>query len=138
MDSYVQAMGRGHELHRTDLSALAVVMDATSRGEQVTPRNLARAVRISPSAMSALLDRLEQAGHLTRRPHPDDRRSIVVDITDSALATGGAIFGPVGRATAAVMGQYSEEQLQLVARFLDQVAEVTEQLAADPSAPPSR
>jgi len=128
-------MGHGYELHRSDLSALAVVMDAAGRGEPVTPRALARAVRISPSATTALLERLETAGHVVRRPHPRDRRSVVVEITDRAISTGAQIFGPVGAATAAVMDEFTEDELQIVVRFLDRVVAATEQLSTSPPEP---
>ena len=34
--------------------------------------------------MTALLDRLEKSGHLQRRPHPSDRRKVLVTSTSHA------------------------------------------------------
>jgi len=60
-----------------------------------------------------------------------------LETTDQALRTGGEIFGPVGAATAAVMDEFSEEELRVVVRFLDRVV-ATEHLAAgtDPNRSP--
>ncbi|MFC4785019.1 MarR family winged helix-turn-helix transcriptional regulator [Nocardioides sp. MAHUQ-72] len=122
VDTYVESMRHAHEMHRTDLSALAVVMDRTARGESVTPREIGRAINLSTSATSAMLDRLERVGHVRRLPHPEDRRSVVIEITDSARRAGRDIFGRLGAATEAVMANYTDDELRLVTRFLDDVA----------------
>jgi DNA-binding MarR family transcriptional regulator len=43
--------------------------------------DLADAVVISKSGLTGLVDRIEQAGLVARRPHPDDRRAIAVTLT---------------------------------------------------------
>jgi len=45
------------------------------------PTDLARSSLISTGAMTARLDRLEQAGLITRAPDPDDRRGVLVRLT---------------------------------------------------------
>ncbi len=42
---------------------------------------LGQRLSISPSSMTGLVDRLEEKGHVERRPHPTDRRAIELVLT---------------------------------------------------------
>lgn len=74
----------GMDMNLTDLEALQVVIGAEGEGREVAPRDLARALDISTASTTKLLDRLTASGHLTRSPHPTDRRSVVVQATEHA------------------------------------------------------
>ncbi|GAA1559546.1 MarR family transcriptional regulator [Kribbella lupini] len=50
--------------------------------EPVTPRDLARRLGRDPSTASLTADKLEDAGLIARRPHPDDGRKRVLVLTD--------------------------------------------------------
>ncbi|MEZ5778261.1 MAG: MarR family transcriptional regulator [Paracoccaceae bacterium] len=52
----------------------------------LTPTQLYEATMMSSGGMTARLDRLEKAGHVVRRPNPDDRRGTLVSLTDSGRA----------------------------------------------------
>jgi DNA-binding MarR family transcriptional regulator len=52
-----------------------------SEAGRLTPGQLARQGDLSTGAMTNRLDRLEQAGLVTRVPDPDDRRSVQVELT---------------------------------------------------------
>jgi DNA-binding MarR family transcriptional regulator len=122
---YIGAAGREAEMHRTDLAGLTVVMDRGNIGESTTPGQLSTAMRLSAPATSAMLDRLERLGHVVRHPHPSDRRSIVVEITDHARAVGETMFGRLAAHLAPVLAERTEAELAQIAGFLEQVAEAT-------------
>jgi hypothetical protein len=46
-------------------------------------------------------------------------------VTEHARAVGGAMFGQLGRHIAPVLADYDDEQLALVAEFLDKAAQAT-------------
>lgn len=48
-----------------------------------TQRSLADALRVSPRNVTGLVDALVDSGHVTREPHPTDRRAVVVTLTDA-------------------------------------------------------
>src|SRR6476660_4008418 len=48
-----------------------------------TPGRLAARMELSSGAMTNRLDRLEQAGLVQRLPDPDDRRGVLVELTDA-------------------------------------------------------
>lgn len=131
VDTYLDGVRGRRHLNRSDLTALAVVMDQGTRGHLVTPTDLGKAVHLSTSATSSMIDRLERSGHLTRRQHPDDRRSVVVEVTDETRRMGGEIFGRLGRATVEVIDDYSPAQLRLIAEFLERVAAAAAAIAPE-------
>jgi DNA-binding MarR family transcriptional regulator len=48
-----------------------------------TPRALAEAEHVQPPSMTRMLNTLEQAGLLTRADDPDDRRQVIVTLSDA-------------------------------------------------------
>jgi DNA-binding MarR family transcriptional regulator len=79
-----QRAGRDMAMNLTDLRALRHVIAAEQVGTSVTPRDLAEDLGISTASTTKVLDRLAGSGHLQRRPHPRDRRSVVVVATAAA------------------------------------------------------
>ena len=51
----------------------------------LTPTALYEATMVTSGAMTNRLDRLEKAGLILRGPHPNDRRGIVVQLTEKGL-----------------------------------------------------
>lgn len=101
----IAATFAAHGLQIGEFDVLAALRRGGEPFEQ-TPSRLASALMLSPAGMTNRLDRLEAAGHVVRRPDPDDRRSTVVALTpegraavDAAvadhLATEAAILAPL-------------------------------------------
>ena len=105
-----QAVAGRFGLNPTDLKCL----DVAAREPELTAGRLAELTDMSTSAVTALLDRLEQRGFIQRRRDPNDRRRVFVDSTgrhEQALAE---IFAPLAAETSAILDKYDEQQLQLV------------------------
>jgi DNA-binding MarR family transcriptional regulator len=49
----------------------------------LSPGQLARRLELTSGAMTARLDRLEEAGLVRRRPDPEDRRGLKIELTDA-------------------------------------------------------
>jgi DNA-binding MarR family transcriptional regulator len=79
-----RSSARRMALGPTDMRATRFVMTACSDGVTVTPRDVARHLGLTTAATTTVLDRLVEAGHVERRPHPTDGRSKVVVITEHA------------------------------------------------------
>lgn len=114
-------MGMGER----DLLALRHVLEAERDGTPITPRELAEKLGITTASTTALLDRLTRSGHVARRPHPTDRRSVVVvaATTDGEVHT---VLGAMHRRILAAAQQLSPEQAATVAGFLRAAAEAVE------------
>ena len=128
---YIGAAGREAEMHRTDLTGLGIVMDRGELGQTTTPGQLSTALHLSAPATSAMLDRLERLGHVHRVPHPTDRRSILVQMTDHARQVGGAMFEPLAAHLAPVVSRRTAAQLAEIAAFLEEVVAATRAARAD-------
>jgi DNA-binding MarR family transcriptional regulator len=59
------------------------VMLVVERAGSCRVNDIAAALSITVGGASQAVDRLEKLGHCTRRPHPADRRSSIVELTPS-------------------------------------------------------
>ncbi len=107
------------DMNATDLSALRMLTIREQRGELVKPHDLARHLGISSASTTKLLDRLAADGFVERRAHPHDRRALIILLTESARADFIHHFGAHMARMRGALESYSDAELELVARFLD-------------------
>ncbi|OUM41869.1 MarR family winged helix-turn-helix transcriptional regulator [Arthrobacter sedimenti] len=124
-DRYVEAASERDSLYRTDLHALSIMMGAASAGLTVTPGLLREELNLSSPATTALVDRLDSAGHVTRRRSDVDRRQVHLEMTEKARATGAMLFAPLARHISGVFDQYSDEQLGLLLDMMRKITDAT-------------
>ena len=124
LDAVGQRFASMHGLGRTDVRALVAIMDAARGGASLTAGGLGSAVELSSASVTALVDRLERAGHVRRVRDDEDRRRVVLEMSDSAMAAGGAFFGGLQRDLVAAMDGYTDEELAVVRRFLAEMTDV--------------
>ena len=126
----LQAVGQRfaaiHGLNRTDVRALVAIMDAARAGQPMTAGALGTAVDLSSASVTALVDRLERVGHLRRVRDEADRRRVVLEMSDAAMAEGAEFFGGLQRDLVEAMAGYSDEELAVVRRFLADMTGVVE------------
>src|SRR5262245_7315006 len=70
----------GHDLTANQLS----VLGALSKHESMTIGELASHEQVKPPSMTRVITNMEEAGLVVRRPHPTDKRQIVVELTARA------------------------------------------------------
>lgn len=75
------------------------------------------------ASATALVDRLEAAGHVERRRHPSDRRRLVVVPTEKAEEAGEEAFAPLEAGLEEAAAGLTDEERAAVARYLDGVVE---------------
>jgi DNA-binding MarR family transcriptional regulator len=88
---------------------------------ELTPTTLSREAYLSSGGMTQLLDRLEQRGLVARRPHPTDRRGLLVQLTpDGRRLADDVLTLRLTKAAAFLAGLTAEqrEQLQTLLRAL--------------------
>ncbi|MGY1828063.1 MULTISPECIES: MarR family transcriptional regulator [unclassified Blastococcus] len=131
LDAVGQRFADLHGLGRTDVRALVAVMDAARRGEALTAGRLGSAVELSSASVTALVDRLERAGHLRRVRDDADRRRVTLEMSAGSMAAGAEFFGGLQRDLLAAMEGFSDDELTVVRRFLLGMTEVIEAHARD-------
>ncbi len=133
LDAVGQRFADVHGLNRTDVRALVAIMDAARRGEALTAGRLGDAVDLRSASVTALVDRLERVGHVRRVRDPEDRRRVGLEMSESAMAAGAEHFGGLARDLVAAMGDYGEDELAVVRRWLeDMTAVITRHSRAEP------
>jgi DNA-binding MarR family transcriptional regulator len=60
---------------------------------ELTPTSLTREAYLSSGGMTQLLDRLERRGLVARRPHPTDRRGLLVQLTPEGVRLADDVLG---------------------------------------------
>jgi MarR family transcriptional regulator, organic hydroperoxide resistance regulator len=105
-------------LHATDAAALAEILYAEDRGTPLSPARLSERVRLSSGATTALINRLEQAGHVVRTREHTDRRIVTLRSSGGIQRPAMEFFRPLDDHLTAMLGEYSPEQIRLVERFL--------------------
>jgi DNA-binding MarR family transcriptional regulator len=101
-------------INRTDARCLDIV----DRAGPMTAGALARESGLSTGAVTALIDRLERAGYVSRVRDTEDRRRVLVEMTDLARAAAAPIWGPIAEEAGRWLSTYDEEQLRFVRDFL--------------------
>lgn len=118
-----EASQRYMKLGRSDMRALHYLIVAQHSGAVVTPSAIATHLGISSASTTKLLDRLESGGHITRAPHPSDRRALAIQVTDE---TRDAAMQTVGRLQAKrfhAAARLSHDEREVVIRFLNDMTE---------------
>jgi DNA-binding MarR family transcriptional regulator len=108
--------------------ALAIVEGA---GGPLSPTAIAQRLLVTTASTTSLLDTLEKRGLVTRLPDPDDRRKILVALTESGQqAVDGFLPQVVALQTAALAGLSEAERTQLL-HFLSVIQETVADLDCD-------
>jgi DNA-binding MarR family transcriptional regulator len=107
----------------TDMECLALIF---FKG-LVTPSELARYTGLTSGATTTMLDRLERAHLIERRPNPQDRRGTLIVLTDERTEEVGAMFASGRQAIDKLTSSYSESELETIAGYLSRLVLVWEE-----------
>jgi DNA-binding MarR family transcriptional regulator len=113
-------------LGRSDVAALELLMNEGPLG----PAELGARLGMRSASATALVDRLEAAGHVERVRDPDDRRRITVVPTDHARREAGAAIGPLLAEFHAAAARLSPQEREVVVGYLEEVAAALRDYAA--------
>jgi DNA-binding MarR family transcriptional regulator len=120
-DVFVDVFARAHGLGRSDLNAIMWISTGTTSGRPITIGELAQRLGRSPAATTALVDRLETTGHVSRLRDPTNRRRVTIHIHDRALRLASAFFSPLGRLMHEAAHEQSDRDLALTATVVRQL-----------------
>ena len=120
--------GRAARLSAARMRLLVHLAIASEQGcDALAPSALSRRMGVSRNTISALLNGLEEQGHIVRDVHPEDRRQFRVQITPSGLAVVQECAPKHGALINSLLEPLSDEDR---ARLLDLTARLAEHLAA--------
>ncbi|MFE7709522.1 MarR family transcriptional regulator [Streptomyces sp. NPDC057486] len=107
-----------NDMHPTDVRALICLLDAERAGTDATAGWLGAQLGLNSAGTTAVIDRLERLGHLTRTRDPRDRRRVLLAVDPRAVELGWEFFGRLIETTVTVLRDFDESETEAVRRFL--------------------
>ena len=118
----------------SDAGISATGLDALEHLEAdgpLTQRQLGDRLSLTSGAVTMLVDRLEDAGWVQRRPHPSDRRYVLVELSGQAIERTPARLAAYHARVRAIAEKVPAAQRDAICGFLQAVAEAASDAAAD-------
>ena len=84
-------------------------------------QQLSQALRCTPRNVTDLVDALEAGGLVARRPHPTDRRAVLVALTQKGRSAAARMRADERRVATALLGGIGREDLARFAAVLESV-----------------
>jgi len=116
------AMSRRLGLSDSEMLAVAHL----AQHGQLSPSALGQLLGLSSGGITALVQRLESAGHVVRRRHPTDGRSVLVALSDELVERAEEAYGPLVDDLEQASLELTDGERQVVRRFLDRAAALSE------------
>lgn len=113
----LDAFFKEHDLQAGEFDVLASLRRAGAP-YALTPTQLFEALMISSGGMTNRLDRLERAGWIRRSPNPEDRRGVLVSLTDEGLALMNRLIPRHVENEAHLLAALSREEQETLSRLL--------------------
>jgi len=113
------------------LSALTMI-----ESEQTTLGDVARRLMVTPAVVTGLIDRLERRGYVRRVNSTDDRRRVLLALTDEGRAAAESVSSSLREEMASALGSFSTSELEQLDRSLAKLAPIANDL--ERSVPGSR
>ncbi|WP_290061327.1 MarR family winged helix-turn-helix transcriptional regulator [Amycolatopsis solani] len=102
----------------SDANALGQITWAAETGAPLSPVQLSRRIGLSTGATTALVNRLESAGHLRRSRESTDRRRVTLRPTPAARERAREFLALAGVEVAATLQAADPAELRIVTAFL--------------------
>jgi DNA-binding MarR family transcriptional regulator len=110
-------------LNGTDMECLRLLFQKGI----ASPSELARHTGLTSGATTAMLDRLEKAALIERRPNPNDRRGTLIAPKESNAEKMASWFESARKAQNELVSGYSESELEIIADVFERFAKLWEQ-----------
>jgi DNA-binding MarR family transcriptional regulator len=127
-DSYRRAVIAECGLGTADLVTLSLLQ----REEPQQAGRIGESTGLTPGSVTALLDRLEDGGYLTRIRTDHDRRSLDVRLTPTGRALGNAVIDAVLPAMQRIADELGPDGCRIVLTAFGKISATLNELATDP------
>ncbi len=101
----------------------AMLMNFLGEEDRILSRSLGQKLQISSATMTGILDRLEKLALIERQPHPEDRRAILICLTDQGRKYAKEINSIMVKANREYLGQLGPKQSKAFRETLKTLSE---------------
>lgn len=115
-----ERVARQYGLLVTDLQTLHLLV---MRPDIRSPHQISRITTMPTSTVTKLLDRLENAGYVRRKPDPADRRRTQIELIDEAIEPLHNFYGKNTDRFKEFNKEFSADDLKIVATYLEMITE---------------
>ena len=113
---------RQNRVSGSDFHALLHIMVAETAGTPLTMAQLRQRMDVSPAAITYLVDRMIESGHLRREADPADRRKALLRYENHGMELARAFFTPLGVHLRAALAEVPDTDLIAAHRVLTAMA----------------
>lgn len=128
---------RMNSVSSNDFHALLHIMVAETAGKPLTLAQLRQRMDVSPPAITYLVDRMIESGHIRREPDPEDRRKWLLRYENRGMALAHAFFRPLGDHISDAMADLSDRDLAAAHRVFLAMLAAMSTFEDDLHAPPA-
>ncbi|MFN3201266.1 MAG: MarR family winged helix-turn-helix transcriptional regulator [Bradymonadia bacterium] len=122
VDLYSKELAQKYTLTGPQLVCLRMIRKAGT----ITPSELAGQVSLSQATVTGILDRLEARGCLSRTRHAQDRRRVVVALTETGVSLVESVPSPLHERFARRLRALSEAERAEIDEILSRIVEMME------------
>ncbi len=105
-----------HDVRSTDFRALLHIMVAETSGVPISSGELRHRMGLSGAAITYLVDRMIDSGHLRRESDPTDRRKVILRYAEAGRDIARAFFTPLGLHTQDALADLPDDDLMAAHR----------------------
>jgi DNA-binding MarR family transcriptional regulator len=108
-----------NKIHGFNITAVqGMIINFLFAADQITSSELGKRTMLDSATLTGILDRLETSGIVERKQHPDDRRAILVVLTEKGNKIATKLHAVSEEANKDFLASLSEEQRALLKGFL--------------------
>jgi MarR family 2-MHQ and catechol resistance regulon transcriptional repressor len=122
---------RSYDLTDVQYNVLSLLKHQSSENGGLTQVELSRMMLVNRANITTLIDRMEKAGLVARRPVPDDRRYNVIALTQHGIDMYQKVTGTYRKKVNEIMGVLSPEELESLKSILEKVRLNLDQIKRD-------
>ena len=115
-DWMARAFAGCNGLSANEFRALLFVMLAETAGGRMTAGQLRKNMGLSGAAISYLVERMSETGHLRREVDPSDRRRVILRYGEHGMSVAGEFFTRLGEHCHAALADLPDEDLRAAHR----------------------
>ncbi len=112
-------------LNRGEVGVLSALRIA-GPPHRLTPTRLGRGLMLSSAGITSRVDRLERRGLIVRRPDPDDRRGVLIELTDRGAELVDAAVRANTENEAQLLADFSGREIDTLQRLLRKLVSALE------------
>lgn len=120
-----QAIAQSFGLNATDTKCIDLIMQGGD--EPVTAGWLSQQSGLTTGAITHILDRLEKRQYIERVRDTEDRRRVFVRLKMESLKPLIPKYEAIGKAYMALLGEFSDKELQFLCDYMEKASEISKQ-----------